>query len=67
MSTNNDTLDRAEARRDRVLQETNFESSAAVENASENFNAAADDARSSNGSASKPPCALGKHNSGARP
>lgn len=60
MSTNNDTLDRAEARRDRVLQETNFESSAAVENATsvshdrENLNGAAGGANLSNGSESTP-------------
>ncbi|KAK8006645.1 hypothetical protein PG991_012942 [Apiospora marii] len=60
MPISSDTLSRAEARQDRVLQETNFESSAAVENAtsvshdSENPNGAAGGARLSNGSTSKP-------------
>ncbi|KAK8038978.1 hypothetical protein PG993_007389 [Apiospora rasikravindrae] len=59
MPTDNDALGRAEARRDRVLQETNFESSAAVENAPsvshdvENPNGTADGAQSSNDNALK--------------
>ncbi|KAK8025879.1 hypothetical protein PG990_003702 [Apiospora arundinis] len=59
MSMSNDTLDGAEARRDRVLQETNFESSADLQHippvsfTDEETNGAVGGAPSSNGNAPK--------------